>query len=233
MQAVVLAGGLATRMRPLTTDTPKAMLEVAGRPFIAWQLERLAGCGYSRVLLCLGYLGEQVRDFVRDGSHFDLQVEYAFDGPRLLGTGGALRRSLERLDPVFLVTYGDSYLPFDYAGPLRDLDEHPDALGTMSVFENRGRWDSSNTQIDGDRVLRYQKGSDDSALDHIDYGATALRRDAVMRLPADTAVGLDALQTELAQDGRLRAYPAHERFYEIGSEEGLRELELHLSRNHG
>lgn len=233
MQAVILAGGLATRMRPLTTDTPKAMLEVADRPFIAWQLERLAECGYTRVLLCLGYLGERVKEFVRDGAHFDLEVEYAFDGPRLLGTGGALRKSLERLDPAFLVTYGDSYLPFDYAGPLRDLEEHPNALGTMSVYENNGRWDASNTQVEGDHVVRYEKGSDDPALRYIDYGATALRRDAVEGLPADTPIGLDALQSELSRKGRLRAFPAHERFYEIGSGEGLRELELYLSRTHG
>ncbi len=233
MQAVILAGGLATRMRPLTKDTPKAMLEVAGRPFIAWQLEQLARYGYSRVLLCLGYLGEQVRGFVRDGAHFDLEVEYTFDGPRLLGTGGALRRSVERLEPLFLVTYGDSYLPFDYAGPLRDLEAHPDALATMSVFENAGRWDASNTQVEGDRVVRYEKGSDDPALRHIDYGATALRREALTRLPPDTSVGLDSLQSDLAREGRLRSYEAHERFYEIGSEEGLRELELYLSRTHG
>ena len=139
-------------------------------------------------------------------------------------------KSLDRLEPQFLVTYGDSYLPFDYAGPLRDLLEHPEALGTMSVFANAGRWDASNTRIDGERVVRYEKDSADPSLDHIDYGATALSRDALQRLPTDTPVGLDALQTELAREGRLRAYRAHERFYEIGSEEGLRELELYLSR---
>lgn len=231
MQAVILAGGLATRMHPRTLHTPKALLEVAERPFIAWQLERIADAGYDRVLLCLGHLGEQVQALVRDGAHFDLAVDYSFDGPRLLGTGGALRRALDKLDETFLVTYGDSYLPFDYAAPLRDLDAHPEALGTMSVFKNEGRWDASNTAVEGERVVRYEKGASDPALDDIDYGATALRRSVIEELSPGEARGLDVIQARLAREGRLRAYRARERFYEIGSEEGLRELEQYL-RHH-
>jgi len=215
-------------MRPLTLKTPKALLDVAGRPFIAWQLERLAECGYSDVVICVGFLGERIREFVGDGQHFDLNVAYSDDGPRLLGTAGALRAALNFLAPTFLVTYGDSYLPFDYAAPLRDLDAAPNALGTLSVFRNAGMWDESNTAVEQDRVLRYEKSQKDPALDHIDYGALALRRSVIEVLREGEPHGLDVIQTRLAKDGVLRAYTAEQRFYEIGSADGLRDLEKHL-----
>jgi NDP-sugar pyrophosphorylase family protein len=217
-------------MQPRTLVTPKAMLEVAGRPFIAWQLEAIARSGYARIVLCIGHLGSQIRAFVRDGSHYDLFVEYVEDGPTLLGTAGALRHALDRLEPTFLVTYGDSYLPFDYSIPLRDLDEHPEALGTMSVFENHGQWDASNTVVEGDRVVSYEKGSTDPRATFIDYGAMALRREVIAALPPGEIVGLDRIQRDLARQGRLRAAVARERFYEIGSERGLADLEQRLGR---
>jgi N-acetyl-alpha-D-muramate 1-phosphate uridylyltransferase len=229
MQAVILAGGLATRMRPHTLHTPKAMIEVRGRPFIAWQLEKIAASGYSDVVLCVGHLGDRLRDFVGNGGHFDLSVRYSDDGPRLLGTAGALRQALPLLAQTFLVTYGDSYLPFDYSAPLRDLDSQADALATMSVFPNSGRWDESNTAISGQRVLRYEKGQKDPALDHIDYGALALRREVIAALSPGQPHGLDAIQSRLANAGKLRAYPTEERFYEIGSPAGLKDLEEYLA----
>lgn len=228
VQAVILAGGLATRMRPRTLTVPKSMLEVAGRPFVAWQLEALARSGYARVLLCIGHLGEQIRELVADGAAFGLEAAYSEDGPTLLGTAGALRRALALLEPTFLVTYGDSYLPFDYSAPLRDLDAHPEALGTMSVFENRGQWDASNTRVEGERVLSYEKGSTSPDVGFIDYGAIALRREVIAALPEDVPLGLDRVQAELAAQGRLRALVARERFFEIGSEAGLEELSKKL-----
>lgn len=224
VQAVILAGGLATRMRPRTLTIPKSMLEVAGRPFVAWQLEALARTGFTRVLLCIAHLGEQIREYVSDGAAFGLDVEYSEDGPTLCGTAGAIRRALALLEPSFLVTYGDSYLPFDYAAPLRDLDQHPEALGTMSVFENRGRWDASNTRVEGQLVVSYDKRATSADVTFIDYGAIALRREVIAELPADEPAGLDQVQATLCRTGRLRAWVAHERFYEIGSESGLAEL---------
>jgi MurNAc alpha-1-phosphate uridylyltransferase len=229
MQAVILAGGLATRMHPYTLTTPKALIEVAGRPFIAWQLEKLAGAGYTGVVLCVGHLAERIREFVGNGAHFDLSVSYSEDGPRLLGTAGALRNALALLAPTFLVTYGDSYLPFDYAAPLRDLDANAAALGTMSVFHNAGQWDESNTEVRGDQVVRYEKGRKEPALDHIDYGALALRRPVIEELSAGPH-GLDTIQARLASSGQLRACVAKERFYEIGSKQGLEELEAYLAK---
>ena len=144
LTAVILAGGLATRLGDTTRSTPKALLPVAGRPFLAWQLDRLVRSGFGEALILTGYLGDAVASFVGDGSAFGLRLRTRSDGPVLLGTAGALRHALDALDDDFLVTYGDSYLPFDYSAPLADLRAHPEALGTMSVFPNAGRWDASN-----------------------------------------------------------------------------------------
>jgi NDP-sugar pyrophosphorylase family protein len=234
LQAVILAGGLATRLRPRTLTVPKFLLPVAGRPFGAWLLERLAAAGYGRVLLCIAHLGDRIRAEIGDGRAFGVDVRYSDEGDKLLGTAGAIRRAADELAPEFLVTYGDSYLPFDYAGPLRTLQEHTDSDGVMSVFKNEGKWDASNTSVRFDDrgeawVDRYEKGTKDPKLDHIDYGATALRRDVILRIPEETPWGLDQIQAELAARRRLRAYVAHARFFEIGSEAGLLELDRQLS----
>lgn len=230
MQAVVLAGGLATRMRPHTLTVPKAMLPVAGRPFVDWQLERLAAAGLRDVVMCIAHLGEAIRAHVGDGAALGARVAWSEEGPKLLGTAGALRAALPLLEETFLVTYGDSYLPFDYAEPLRVLQAHPDCDGVMAVFKNEGRWDTSNVVTDGEWVLRYEKNAKDPAFDHIDYGATALRREVIARLPAGEPAGLDAQQRDLASRKRLRASVAHERFFEIGSPDGLAELDRHLRK---
>lgn len=229
-QAVVLAGGLATRMRPRTLTVPKAMLEVASRPFVDWQLERLARCGFDEVIFCIAHLGDQIRAHVGDGRRFGLSVAYSQEGPKLLGTAGALRAALALLEPTFVVTYGDSYLPFDYAALLDELEAHDDCEAVMSVFKNDGKWDASNVRVDAARewVLAYEKGTKDPAFDHIDYGALALRRSVVAALSDGEVLGLDSVQTRLARAHRLRAHVAVERFYEIGSPEGLEALEEHL-----
>ena len=232
-QAVILAGGLGTRMLPRTERIPKILLPVAGRPFGAWLLERLAAAGFAEALLCIGHLGEEVQRALGDGSAFGLRIRYAADGERLLGTAGALRRALAELSPTFLVTYGDSYLPFDYRAPLRDLRAHPEALGTMAVFANDDRFDRSNTAVAGDRVLRYEKrprgAPPDPELRYIDYGATALRREVVAALPEGVPHDLSAVQSDLAAAGKLRAFTADRRFFEIGSEGGLADLEAELA----
>jgi MurNAc alpha-1-phosphate uridylyltransferase len=233
MQAVILAGGLGTRLLPLTRTLPKSLIEVHGRPFIAWQLEKLASCGFARALLCIGHLGDPIRDCVGDGAPFGIAVSYAEDGARPLGTAGALGHALPHLEESFLVTYGDSYLPFNYAAPLYDLQAHPEALATLAVYPNHGQWDASNTAILAERVVRYQKGAHDPELDHIDYGAMALRKSVIASLPSATFAGLDEVQAELARTGRLRAYVARERFYEIGSAEGLLELDRYLGEQLG
>jgi NDP-sugar pyrophosphorylase family protein len=230
---VILAGGLATRMLPRTRDVPKILLPVAGRPFADRLLERLGACGYDEIVLCVGHLGDAVHEAVGDGARFGLRVRWSDEGARRLGTAGALRLALPLLAPTFLVTYGDSFLPFDYAAPLADLEAHDGALGTMTVYENHDLYDASNTRVAGDRVVAYAKRGPGAprapGFDHIDYGAIALRREVVAELPEGAALGLDEVQGRLARSGRLRAYAAAERFFEIGSEDGLADLERALT----
>jgi len=229
MQAVVLAGGLGTRMHPHTEKVPKSMLEVAGRPFIDWQLELLARSGIRDVVLCVAHLGERIRAHVGDGARHGVSVRYAVEEPgRLLGTAGALRAAVALLAPRFLVTYGDSYLRFDYGKPLRMLERHSDCDGVMAIYPNAGSLEPSNVVTDGTWVLRYRKNAIDPEIDHIDYGATALRREAVEALPPGVAIGLDRVQEELSNRGRLRALVVNDRFFEIGSPAGRADLEQHL-----
>jgi NDP-sugar pyrophosphorylase family protein len=229
MQVVILAGGLATRMYPETESLPKSLLMVAGRPFVDWQLDRLASSGARSVVMLVGHLGEQIETHVRRALDRGLMVGYSYDGEQLVGTGGALRRALARLEPEFVLTYGDSYLPFDYAAPLADLRAHPEAMATMCCYRNRGAFGPSNVALEGEQVSKYDSGSADPALDCIDYGAIALRR-SVLEEIADGAVwGLEALWKKLVRKRQLRALLVPERFYEIGSPEGRAELERHLA----
>lgn len=219
-------------MWPRTEHVPKLLLKVAGRPFAELLLERLAGSGASEVVLCVGHQGDLIRRALGEGSRWGLRLVYSDEGERRLGTAGALRLALPLLAPIFVVTYGDSYLPFDYGAPLRDLAAHPEALGTMAVYRNEDLLDVSNTVVSGERVVRYEKRSAgeprEADMAYIDYGATALRREVVERLPEGPS-DFSWVQRDLAKSGALRAFHAETRFFEIGSEAGLNDLEEHLS----
>jgi NDP-sugar pyrophosphorylase family protein len=225
--AAVLAGGLATRLRPITEKVPKAMVEVAGRPFIDHQLALLRRNGMRRVVLCLGYLGEQVERHLGDGSALGMEVRYSYDGDRLLGTGGALLRAAPLLGPAFWVLYGDSYMDIDYAAVLRHfLAGQFDGL--MTVLHNENRWDRSNVVFRDGRLLCYNKRSPQPEMTHVDYGASLLRASALARLPADQPCDLADLYTELVAEGRMTGYEVTQRFYEIGSPGALRETQEYL-----
>jgi NDP-sugar pyrophosphorylase family protein len=228
--AAVLAGGLATRLRPITEKVPKALVEVAGRPFIDHQLALLHRNGVRRVVLCLGYLGEQVERHVGDGSAWGLEVRYSHDGERLLGTGGALLRAAPLLGPAFWVLYGDSYMDIDYAAVLRHFlaGRHD---GLMTVLHNEDRWDRSNVVFQNGRLLCYDKRAPRPGMTHVDYGVGLLRREALARLPAGRPCDLADLYTELVAEGRMVGYEVTQRFYEIGSPRGLAETEAYLRAN--
>jgi NDP-sugar pyrophosphorylase family protein len=223
----LLAGGLATRLRPLTTRVPKALVEVAGRPFVDHQLDLLRRNGIRRVVLCLGYLGEQVQHHLGDGRDRGMEFSYSFDGERLLGTGGALRRALPLLDDACWVLYGDSYLDVDYRAVLDHFLAQP-ALGLMTVLRNQNQWDRSNVLFHDGRVRYYTKRLQLPEMTYIDYGLSLVRRAALERLPAEGVCDLADLFTYLASEGQLLGYEVTQRFYEIGSPTGLAETEAYL-----
>jgi len=225
----LLAGGLATRLRPITDTIPKSMVQVAGEPFICHQLRLLAREGVSDVVVCTGYLGEQIEAYVGDGSRFACRVRYSADGDRPLGTGGALRRALPLLGERFLVMYGDSYLNTRF----RSVYEALCSCGLpalMTVFRNEGRWDSSNVEFADGIVRRYDKLNRTPAMHYIDYGLGVLDAGVVRVWPEGTAFDLAELYGGLAGRGTLAGYEIRERFYEIGSPAGLAETDAFIRR---
>jgi NDP-sugar pyrophosphorylase family protein len=225
----ILAGGVATRLRPLSEKIPKAMIEVGGKPFIAHQLHLLRRERISRVVLCVGYLGEQIEAFVGDGSRFGVCVEYCYDGPSLLGTGGALRRALDRLGPEFLVMYGDSWLDTSFA-PVVEVFHASGKPALIAVYRNLDRWDTSNVWFENGRIVAYDKTSRLPQMHYIDWGLCMMKADVIAGFPVQTAFDLAEVYGALARKGDLGGYEMEKRFYEIGSPEGLRETDL-LLRN--
>jgi NDP-sugar pyrophosphorylase family protein len=223
----ILAGGLATRLGPLTEKTPKSLISVARDPFIAHQLRLLKRNGIEHVILCVGHFGEEIEKAIGDGRAFGMKVEYSYDGANLLGTAGAIRNALPKLDERFFVMYGDSYLLCDYAAVARAFTQQS-KLGLMTVFCNAGQWDTSNVEFDGERILAYSKKNRTDRMHYIDYGLGVFRGEAFQQ--TQTA-DLADVYAELLQNGELAALEVHERFYEIGSAAGLEEMRSLLSQH--
>jgi N-acetyl-alpha-D-muramate 1-phosphate uridylyltransferase len=227
LPVAILAGGLATRLGPLTETVPKALLPVAGRPFIHWQLALLAQQGVTQVVLCAGHLGEQIQAAVGDGSGFSMTVRYSFDGAALLGTGGALKNALPLLGTAFFVLYGDSYLRCSFTA-VQTAYEVSAAPGLMTVFCNEDRWERSNVLFRDGRVIEYDKHAPRPHMRHVDYGLSVLSTRALQRIPAGAVFDLADLYHELATRGELAALAVDERFYEIGSIGGIEATEKYL-----
>jgi NDP-sugar pyrophosphorylase family protein len=224
LPVAILAGGMATRLRPITTRIPKLLVEIAGEPFFSHQIRLLKAAGLTRLVLCVGYLGEQIVERYGDGSAFGIAIEYSFDGPKLLGTGGALIQALPRLGDAFYVLYGDSYLPIDYQA----VGAHflaSGRLGLMTVFENQERYDASNVWFEDGEIRVYDKKNKIPAMRHIDYGLGVFRPGAFAGFPRDQVVDLAEVQQALVARGQLAGYEMKQRFFEIGSPAGLKELD--------
>ena len=227
LPVAILAGGLATRLRPITEKVPKLLVEVAGEPFFSHQIRLLKSAGLTHLVLCVGYLGEKIVELYGDGSKWGVRIDYAFDGPKLLGTGGALIAALPKLGDAFYVLYGDSYLPVDY-GAVGDFFLRSGQPGLMTVYENHGRYDTSNVWFEGGELKLYDKKNRQPQMHHIDYGLGVFRAAAFDGFPRDAVVDLAAVQTQLCQRGQLAGYEIKQRFFEIGSHEGLQELDALL-----
>ncbi len=227
LPVIILAGGLGTRLRPITGKIPKALAEVNGEPFLAHQLRLLRANGFERVVMSVAYLGEMIRDFAGDGSAFGLRIEYSFDGPVYLGTAGAIKKALPLLGDAFFSLYGDSYLPCNYS-EIEARHRESGRLALMTVFKNDGLFDASNVEFAGGVILAYDKKHRTPAMRHIDYGLGVFRAEAFDMIPDGGAADLADLYARLLDRGQLAACEVPERFYEIGTVEGLGDTAAYL-----
>ena len=228
LPCAILCGGLATRLRPITSTIPKALISIRGEPFVHHQLKLLRSRGLTEAVLCVGFLGEMVAEFVGDGSHYGLKVTYSFDGPKLLGTGGAIRTALPYLGEQFFVLYGDSYLECDYLAVAAAF-LHSNKQGLMTIFRNEGNYDTSNVEAKDEMILRYDKVERTRAMQHIDYGLGLFSKSVFESADPGQVEDLAAVYQRLLEARQLAAFEVRERFYEIGSLTGIQDLEDHLA----
>lgn len=229
LPVAILAGGLGTRLRPITETIPKSMMEVAGKPFLYHQLEWLRREGVERVVLCVGHLGDKICAAIGDGVMWALSVDYSLDGNKLLGTGGALKKALPKLGDAFFVLYGDCYLrcSFDDVEKAFRAAAKP---ALMTVLENCSRWDKSNVLLNANGLVYYNKRHPAPEMRHIDYGLTAISADVLASYGGDNVFDFADLLSTLSLRGELAGFEVKNRFYEIGSPEGLKETEEFLSQ---
>ena len=219
LQAVILAGGLGTRLRPLTLKVPKPMVDINGRPFLEIKLSDMLKRGITDYVFCVGYLGKVIEEYFGDGSKFGARIRYSYDGEKLLGPIGALKNAQNLLDEDFIVTYGDNYVDVDYYGMVKKLRES-DALGVMAVMHNRNRWGKSDVDVRDGYVVAYSKHSE-KGLEWINYGVFALRKEA---LGLARSGDEEEFFNELISRRKLLAFKVSKRFYDVGSPESLREF---------
>jgi NDP-sugar pyrophosphorylase family protein len=224
----LLAGGLSTRLRPITETVPKSMVPVAGEPFIAHQMRWLARQGVGRVVICCGFLGEQIEDYVGDGAAFGCSVRYSYDGNPLKGTGGAIKKALPQLGNQFFLMYGDSYLPIAFR-PVYEAFVGLGRIGLMTVFRNDNRWDTSNVEFQHGGIRNYDKATITPQMKYIDYGLGILTPAAFDPWPDDAVFDLNLVYRHLVKNGQLSGHEVTQRFYEIGTPRGLKETDCMLS----
>jgi NDP-sugar pyrophosphorylase family protein len=223
LPVVLLSGGLATRMKPITEKIPKAMIDINGQPFIHHQLNLLRDKGVSHVLLCVGFLGEKIQEFAAAGSNYNLRVDYYYDGDKLLGTGGAIKHIGKNLPDDFFILYGDAYLDIDYQ-KIESAYLSSDKKGLMTVFKNEDKWDTSNVVFQNNELIKYSKKQKIKEMNYIDYGLGILNKSAFALFSADTSFDLADIYEQLSNEKQLQGYEVFERFYEIGSPKGLEDL---------
>ena len=228
LPVAILAGGLAKRLRPLTESIPKLLIEVAGEPFFTHQIRLLKKSGLTKIVLCIGHLGEMIVDHYGDGSQWGVEINYSFDGPKLLGTGGAIIQALPKLGDAFYLLYGDSYLPIDYQAVGASFLQSG-KQGLMTVYKNQDLYDASNVWYEESRIVSYDKQEKLPQMNFIDYGLGVFQASAFADYSRNDTLDLAEVQKDLVLRGELSGYEVKERFYEIGSHEGLQELDQLLT----
>jgi NDP-sugar pyrophosphorylase family protein len=223
---LILCGGLATRLQPITKTIPKSLVMVNNKPMLQYQLDMLQKQGIRHVVLCVGYLGEMIKDTFGD-KYGDILLEYSFDGLKQLGTGGAIKKSYSKLSNTFFVLYGDSYLPVEYK-PILEYFNTTNKIGLMTLFKNDNLYDTSNVVFKDNQIICYDKKNKTSDMNYIDYGLSIFNISIFNTYPADCSFDLSQVMVNLVNDKQLAGYEVFNRFYEMGSINGLNELELYL-----
>jgi NDP-sugar pyrophosphorylase family protein len=229
LPVAIIAGGLATRLGEATRHIPKSLLDIAGKPFAQHQLELLCRHGITEIVFCVGHLGELIENTLGDGRRWGMSIRYSYDGPALLGTGGAVKRAIPLLGESFLVLYGDSYLECDYAR-VEQAFRSSGKLGLMTVYRNLDQYDRSNVLFLDGEILKYEKKDRTPEMQHIDYGLGGFRYEVFQRYPADSFLDLETVYRDLISRNELSGFEVTQRFYEIGSPAGLEEARAYLER---
>jgi len=230
MQIVVLCGGKATRLYPLTKKIPKSMIKISGKIFLEHQIDLLKKNGLSDIVLCVGYKAEQIKKYFGDGKNFGVEIKYSSDKKKLLGTGGALKKAENLLEDSFLVMYGDSYLPFNFQKAIKFFKKS-NKLGLMTVFKNLNKYEPSNVEVEKNLVKSYSKKRKTKKMKYIDYGVIIFKKEALKFIPKNKVYNLSKLLQTLIKKKQLLTYPAEKRFYQIGSPEGLEEFKKYKIHN--
>ena len=228
MQIAILAGGLGTRLRPITNKLPKPMVPVNGKPFLEHELRMLKSKGFDDFVLCVGYLGSVIEKYFASGEKLGVKISYSYDGENLKGPAGALKNAEPLLNELFFVTYGDAFLELDY-GKILEKFSSANKLGLMVVFENHNRFGKSDLVVKNGSVTKYSKTMQTPEMVWINYGVSLLRRKALALIPKKGEVGEEEFYGKLIQAKELLAYETKERFYEIGTPESLGEFERYLT----
>ena len=223
---LILCGGLATRLQPITKTIPKSLVMINNKPILQYQLDMLQKQGIRHVVLCVGYLGEMIRDTFGD-KYRDILLEYSFDGPKLIGTGGAIKKAYSKLSDTFFVLYGDSYLPVEYK-PILEYFHTTNKEGLMTLFKNDNLYDTSNVVFKDNQIICYDKKNKTTDMNYIDYGLSIFNVSVFKTYPADCSFDLSQVMVNLVTNKQLAGYEVFNRFYEMGSINGLNELELYL-----
>ena len=232
LQVVVLMGGLGTRLKDYTKECPKSLVDVCGRPFFDYQLDLLTAWGFKKFVFLIGYRADMIEKYYGNGSSRNISIRYSYDGEKLLGTGGAVRRAIDLLEDDFLLIYGDSFMDIDYAQTLYRYVKGKEngARALMTVLRNNNRFDRSNVVMEGGRIVLYDKHETLPEMDYIDYGVSAYRKELFEDYPADEAVDISDIQHELSVKGQLAAQIVTKRFYEIGSPASLAEFSEYVTK---
>jgi MurNAc alpha-1-phosphate uridylyltransferase len=227
----ILAGGLATRLHPLSNNLAKSMVPICGKPFIDWQLKLLASSGIERVVLCLGHRANEIQDFVGNGHSYGLTVDYSIEDISL-GTAGALHKAKDYLGQCFGVLYGDTYLPIDYL-QIISYFRSINSPALLTIYQNSNRYDQSNVNYVKGQIVTYSKKRRTRDMQFIDSGLSIFQSEVLSEIAPDSVIDLSDILETLVAKKQVVGYQIFERFFEVGSFQGIVDLSRHLERHSG